>query len=96
MISTLYYPGAPVSVNRPVTAMENRSSDENPDITALIAEEPVQAGKSYVTDAQMSYTNITNLNSSATLVYPKAITEQYLQLPENFSRRLPSWRGILP
>jgi transglutaminase-like putative cysteine protease len=88
VMSTLFYPGAPTSVNRPVVAMENQSSDDNPEITALISQSAVQAGESYVAEAQMSITTITNLNGSAILVYPKAITDQYLELPQNFSPKI--------
>jgi len=88
LLRTLYFPGAPVSINRMVTAMVGPDGTDGPDITALILDPPLGAGESYSLRVSVPVPTQIQLQASADLPYPDWVKERFLQLPPDFSPRI--------
>ncbi|BAJ64391.1 DUF4129 domain-containing transglutaminase family protein [Anaerolinea thermophila] len=88
LLRTLYFPGAPISINRVVTAMVGPDGAEGPDITALILSPPLGAGESYSLRVSVPVPTQLQLQASASLPYPDWVEQRYLQLPPDFSPRI--------
>lgn len=88
LLRNLYYLDAPLDVSRTVSALYGASAADAPDITAMMIDPPLRAGESYTVRAAAAVPTEKQLRDAAEQPYPDWVTEQYLQLPPNFSPRI--------
>jgi transglutaminase-like putative cysteine protease len=84
--SLLYSPAQPIWVSRPGVTFAV-PSDQGKDIVAWHAYPSLRGGETYQVDAILSNPNRQQLQEAGT-AYPEWVSQNYLQLPKDFSRRV--------
>lgn len=87
-LRTLFFPGAPMTLSRLVTALNKPTGDQGYDIAALVLDPPLRAGESYTVRSLVSLPTVTDLRTSVAEPYPDWVKNGYLQVPENLSPRI--------
>lgn len=86
-LGLLYTPAYPLDFNRAVTAVAEPLPDKKFDMVAVLVNRPVFAGESYQVNASIPIPTIAEMRETQNN-YPDWISENYLQLPDNFPERI--------
>lgn len=88
-IRNLYLPSLPLSIARNTEVIGAVNADSTFDFIGALASNPLKAGDYFKARVWMSAPAIQDLKAS-NAQYPEEIKKAYLQLPQNFSRRIRS------
>ncbi len=86
-LGLLYTPPYPAQINQNVNVLAEKLPTGAIDLSALTLQQTLFAGESYSIDSFVPTPSIKAMKTASTQ-YPSWVTENYLQLPDNFSKKI--------
>ncbi len=89
LLSTMYSPPLPTSINYPVSAVINPAPDGTVDLSMLVASPPIRAGEVYSVNSLIASPTVSELQASDTN-YPDWVRASYLEIPSDLPANIPA------